>query len=388
VRVSPNKVLIVLWLIGAAAVACGGFVAHAPNRLVSGQPLALWRVASPMLLAVLAVGAAGLAAAVFLPTSRWLHIAVGALASVMLLLVLACAGAAAVALLDPAHPSARTSLGPAFWVLATALSLMVVDALQRLGMAPLIRLGAALAVAGAVAILAATGRLSALSLWREYATHRESFTAEFARHCVLVAAALAPAVLIGMPLGVAAARRAALRQGLFAVLNVVQTIPSIAVFGLLIAPLSALSARVPLLAAVGVHGIGAAPAILALIMYALLPVVRNTEAGLAGVDAAVIEAAKGMGFTARQVFWKVELPLALPVVLAGIRIVLVQTIGLAAVAALIGAGGLGAFIFQGLGQYAVDLILLGAVPTILLALTADLVMRAAIDLAADRRRRS
>src|SRR4029077_14806899 len=118
--------------------------------------------------------------------------------------------------------------------------------------------------------------------------------------------------------------------------------------------------------------------------YALLPIVRNTVAGISGVDSAVIDAARGMGMTQRQIFWRAELPLALPLLLAGLRIVLVQAIGLAVVAALIGAGGLGAFVFEGLGQYATELVLLGALPAIVLALTADFLLRMAA--AALRRR--
>ena len=130
-----------------------------------------------------------------------------------------------------------------------------------------------------------------------------------------------------------------------------------------------------MLAAIGVSGIGIAPAIIALVLYALLPVVRNTYAGLAGVDRAVIETAEAMGLTRQQIFQKVELPLAMPVLLAGLRIVMVQAIGLAVVAALVGAGGLGSFVFQGLGQNAADLVLLGAIPAILLALTADFLLQ-------------
>ncbi|HEX9462227.1 MAG TPA: ABC transporter permease [Alphaproteobacteria bacterium] len=380
-NVPGNKVLLLLWLVGAAAICLTGFVTHAPNRLVSGEPLPLWTVAGPAALGLFAALGAVLIVAAFLAPNRTPHFAVGVAAAMLLLLALAIAGEAATALLVPDHPAARTSLGPAFWIVELAATLIIVDAVQRRRTGPLMRLLVALVVSGAVGLLMVSGRLDALSILREFATHRDTFAVEFGRHCLLVLAALVPAVVIGAPLGVAAARRAGLRQGVFAVLNVVQTIPSVAVFGLLIAPLSALAARVPALAALGVQGIGAAPAIFALIMYALLPVVRNTEAGISGVDPAVVDAANGMGFTPRQVFWRVEVPLAMPVVLAGVRVVLVQTIGLAAVAALIGAGGLGAFIFQGLGQYAVDLILLGAVPTILLALAADLVMRTAIDLA-------
>ena len=171
------------------------------------------------------------------------------------------------------------------------------------------------------------------------------------------------------------ARRPGLQGPVFAVLNILQTIPSIALFGLLIVPLSALVAAVPRLAAYGIGGIGVTPAIIALVLYALLPVVRNTSVGLTGVDSAAIEAGRGMGMSPGQIFREIELPLALPVLLAGLRIVTVQAIGLAVVAALIGAGGLGTFVFEGLGQYAVDLVLLGALPAILLALAADFVLQ-------------
>jgi osmoprotectant transport system permease protein len=115
----------------------------------------------------------------------------------------------------------------------------------------------------------------------------------------------------------------------------------------------------------------------ALVLYALLPIARNTTAGISGVAPAIIDAARGMGMTRRQIFWRLELPLASPVLLAGLRIVLVQTIGLAVVAALIGAGGLGTFVFEGLGQYALDLVLLGALPAIFLALAADFLLQLA-----------
>jgi osmoprotectant transport system permease protein len=155
----------------------------------------------------------------------------------------------------------------------------------------------------------------------------------------------------------------------------IQTIPSIALFGLLMAPLSELAALVPALGRLGISGIGLAPATVALTLYAILPVTRNMAEGLAGVPAATLDAARGMGLTVRQIFWQVELPLALPVILSGVRITLVQTIGLAAVTALIGAGGLGALMFQGVFANAGNLVLLGAVPIVLLALTLDALFR-------------
>jgi osmoprotectant transport system permease protein len=358
---APNAVLLVLVLVGAGAIAGTGFVAHAPNRLVAGVPLSLWPAAgAPLAAAVAALGALLLAAS-FLPSTKALCIAAMVAAGALLLVLLDGAGGAAAALGARAPAAARTTLGPAFWIAGLCAVLAVLDALQRVQAGPLLRVVAAVAIAALVVALMASGRLDALSLLREYDIRRGAFMSELARHCELVAGALVPALVIGMPLGTLAARHARVRGPLFATLNFIQTIPSIALFGLLIAPLAAL----------GLGGVGPVPALIALALYSFLPVARNTEAAILGIDPAVIEAASGMGLAPRQIFWRVEIPLGLPVILAGVRIVTVQAIGLATVAALIGAGGLGTFVFQGIGQYAIDLVLLGAVPTILLALAAD-----------------
>jgi len=156
----------------------------------------------------------------------------------------------------------------------------------------------------------------------------------------------------------------------------VQTIPSLALFGLLLAPLSWLVARYPVLESLGVQGIGLAPALLALVGYSLLPMTRNTYIALESVDEAVIESARGMGMGPLQVFFRVRLVLALPLIIEGVRITSVQAIGLAAVAALIGAGGLGTLIFQGLGQAAMNLVMLGALPIVMMAMLVDALLKA------------
>lgn len=380
-----NRVLFVLAIVAAGSLLFTGFVTHAPNRLLSGRPVPLWD-AAPAALAV-AIGACVLALLVTAlspqrPAGRAIAAAIGL---VLMLLALYAAGRAAVVLAVPDRPAARTSIGPGCWAVMLCAVLATVDALQRFRAPAYARLAVAGAGAAAIGLLLDSGTLKGLSILHEYASQHDAFARELGRHTALVLGALTPAILIGAPLGVVAARRPALGKAVYALLNLLQTIPSIALFGLLIAPLSALAAAVPALGAIGIQGIGFFPAVLALVLYGLLPVVRNTHAGVSGVDAAVVEAARGMGMTPRQIFWRVEAPLALPVVLAGIRIVLVQTIGLAVVAALIGAGGLGSFVFQGLGQYATDLVLLGAVPTILLALAADLIMRMLIEAAGRRR---
>lgn len=370
-----NAVLFLLAIVAAAAVLSAGFVAVAPNRLVSGRPVALWNAAGGGLTAAIAVLGAGLFAVSLMPVSRRSAAVASALAAALLLVSLAALGHAAHRLAGGVGPAARVSAAAGFWLVAGSAALALVDALQRLRAGPALLAASVLALAIAIAVLGFAGAFDDLSIAREYATHRALFAAALLRHIALVAGSVGPAIVIGFPLGALAARRPGLQGPLFAVLNLLQTIPSIALFGLLIAPLSALAAALPWLARIGVGGIGPAPAIIALVLYALLPIARNTAAGLAGVAPAIIDAARGMGLTPRQIFGRVELPLALPVLLAGLRIVTVQTIGLSVVAALIGAGGLGTFVFEGLGQYALDLVLLGAVPAIFLALAADFALR-------------
>ena len=375
--VPRNRVLPVLVIAAAIAGLACGFVSVAPNRLVSGQPVMLWNAAGAEFTAALGVCGAILFATGFAAPRRGLAYLAAAIAGAALMIALAAAGHAAATLAAAAPPAARVSLGAGFWIVFACAAFALVDALQRAAAGAVIQLLAATTVAGALLALAETGAFDALSLAQEYATRRDGFTAAIARHIVLVAASVGPALLIGMSLGVLTLRRKRVEAPLFAVLNLLQTVPSIALFGLLIVPLSMLANALPGLAALGIGGVGPAPAIVALVLYALLPVARNTLAGIGGVSPAAIDAARGMGMTGGQIFRQVETPLALPVLIAGLRIVTVQAIGLAVVAALIGAGGLGSFVFEGLGQYATDLVLLGALPAILLALAADFLLRLA-----------
>lgn len=365
-------VLVVATSIGA--IGCG-FVDLAPNRLASGQPMMLWDAAGIGFTATLSACGAMLLAIECAAPRRWLAYLAAAIAGFALVIVLAAAGHSATILATGAPPAARVSLGAGFWIVLGCAALALIDALQRAEAGAATQfVAAALAATGFIALVE-TGMFDALSLAREFAARRNVFAAALARHIVLVAAAVGPAVPIGVLLGLTALRRKRFEAPLFGVLNLLQTVPSIALFGLLIAPLSALAKAVPGLAALGIGGVGPAPAVIALVLYALLPVARNTLTGIGNVSPAAIDAARGMGMTPGQVFWQVEVRLALPVLIAGLRIVTVQAIGLAVVAALIGAGGLGTFVFDGIGQYATDLVLLGALPAILLALAADFLLR-------------
>ncbi|WP_457089049.1 ABC transporter permease [Microvirga sp. P5_D2] len=282
-------------------------------------------------------------------------------------------------LTPPDNSFARVSPSLGFWFLTLAFTLLLIDALARLSLSPMGRVVALLFGAAGLAFLLWSGAWDNLSILKEYTTRADSFWREGRQHLFLAFGSMIAACLIGIPLGIASHRFRALRTAVLQTLSIVQTIPSIALFGILMAPLGAIAASVPLAAALGIHGIGAAPAFIALFLYALLPIVANTVAGLHQVSPSVVDAARGMGMNPRQRLFGVELPLALPVVLAGIRIVLVQNLGLATVAALIGGGGFGTFVFQGIGQTAIDLVLLGALPTVALSFAASIILDAAVD---------
>ena len=195
-------------------------------------------------------------------------------------------------------------------------------------------------------------------------------------HAGLVLISTAAAIGIGIPLGIVASRRPALGRWILGGANLLQTIPSLALFGLLI--------PIPY-----VGGIGARTAVVALILYALLPIVRATHAGLGAIDPAVREAAVAMGMDARQRLWQVELPLAFGVMLSGIRVATVISVGVATIGAAIGAGGLGVYIFRGVAMVDNRLILAGAVPAAAMAIAADLGIGAlAARFSPDRRRRT
>ncbi len=379
-RIDPLGALIVA--AGAAALAFLPFVVFKANRIVPGDPRGLLQVL-PLWAALACYACLILVAIVALGVS---NARVRLCAALLGIFAVAAAVAAAGNALTPAGDKVvRVAPGAGFWILLVVLGLMATDAITRLQPGPVMRV-ALLAAFGAAAGLAfAHGTFDHLSVMREYAVNATRFAREARQHVLLALGSLGAAVVIALPLGILCHRVPRLRAAILGTLNVVQTIPAIALFGILMAPLGALAAAVPLAARLGVRGIGAAPAVLALFLYSLLPVVANTVTGLRRVSPAAVEAARGMGMTRWQILSGVELVLALPVILTGIRIVLVQNIGLVTIAALIGGGGLGVFVFQGIGQTAIDLVLLGAIPTVALAFCAAVLLDALVE-AMDRTR--
>lgn len=384
-RIRLDRLGLAIAAIAAYGAAGAPFATLRANRIVPGEgrmileALPAWAGTSLLLV----VTAAGIVALVRTPVLARLGAATATLLALALLI-----GVAALHLTPPDNTYARVSPASGFWLLLFAFALLAADALTRLRLSPAARIGALAVVVAAIWALLALGAWDGLSILKEYANRADSFWTEAAKHVTLALGSLAAAVVLGIPLGILCHRVDGLRAAVLNVLNIIQTIPSIALFGILIAPLGWIAANVPGASAIGIRGIGVAPAFVALFLYSLLPAVANTVVGLAQVPRAANDAARGMGMTDRQRLFRVEFPLAFPVILTAIRIVLVQNIGLATIAALIGGGGFGVFVFQGIGQTAMDLVLLGAVPTVALAFAAAVVLDAAVELSEIEKGRS
>jgi osmoprotectant transport system permease protein len=323
------------------------------------------------------------AAATFKPRAAW-HWSALAVAVVSMPSLLWLAANQASISLQGELPIARASLGSAFWSVLTLLGFIVSSALQQLRVTKLQAVAVSAALLLAFGALLASGACHDLSLMKEYANRADDFAQTVARHVQIVLLALACTLAIGLPLGWAAHAHAKASRALLPVLNIIQTIPSIALFGLLMAPLALLAASVPALGRAGISGVGLAPAVIALTLYGLLPVVRGTLAGLQQVPRAMVQAARALGLTRFQILISVELPLALPVLLGGVRTAAVSSVGLAAVTALIGAGGLGSILFEGLFANAQDVVLLGVLPIIVLGVVIDALFNVLMSLARQR----
>jgi osmoprotectant transport system permease protein len=349
-----------------------------PNRIAPGVPATFGSALPPEQALTVAAALVVAILPLLLRVRPVLRLCAGG--AVMLLLGLA-AGWAADHLTPPGGRFTRIAPGSGWWLAFGAAALAVVDALARLRPRPAARVAALLAVLTGMGLALRSGFWDHLSVLREYASRADAFGLEVRTHAGLALASIAAATAVAIPAAILARPVPALRSGLLAVLNVVQTVPSMALFGMLLAPLAWIGREVPGASGLGIAGVGIAPAFLALFAYALLPVAAATVAGLDAVPWPVRDAARGVGMTDRQSLVRVELPLATPAILTGIRIVLVQNIGLAVIAALVGGGGLGVFVFQGISQNAGDLVLLGAIPTVVMASSAAVLLDALVDVA-------
>ncbi|EHB8141857.1 ABC transporter permease [Salmonella enterica] len=384
-KITVNRVLLLLVVLTLLAVALP-FINYAPNRLVSGEGRQLWEI-WPATIWMLTGAGCALFTLCFVPGKRGSVLTL-MMAQTLFIVMLWGVGRVATQLAQEGSPLARTSLGSGLWLGLGLMLLACSDAIRRITTGPLWRwlLHAQIVIVPLVLlwrwllhaqivivplVLLFSGTFDNLSLLKEYTNRQDVFDAALVQHLMLLAGTVLPALAIGLPLGVWCYFSASRQGPVFTVLNVIQTIPSVALFGLLIAPLAGLVKQFPWLAEFGVAGTGMTPALIALVLYALLPLVRGVVAGLNQVPRDVLESARAMGMSSGQRFRHVQLPLALPVFLRSLRVVMVQTVGMAVVAALIGAGGFGALVFQGLLSSAIDLVLLGVIPVIALAVVID-----------------
>ncbi|MFP4643162.1 MAG: ABC transporter permease [Spirochaetales bacterium] len=368
-RSAVDKVVLFSVIIGGGGLFSPFFVVK-EHRLDTGEAKALLETAPWVFVAMIGI-LAGIALIGLRADLARTGDAVLIPATVLFAVLWLSVGIAATAeLVSAGFDRGRVSPTTGFWMLLLSAFVLFThghasarNTIMRNGLVPVLLL--------LLGLLFGLGILDDLAFVREYYTRESRFAEELVAHIGLAGAAVGVAVLVGIPLGILAYRSKRMEKPVFAMVSGLQTVPSLALFGLMIAPLAILSQRYPVLRAMGVRGVGNTPALLALFLYALLPVVRNTFTSLRVMDPAVIHAGTGMGMTRRQLLWRVEVPIALPIILSGIRVSAVQTIGNTTVAALIGAGGLGNFVFQGLGQAAPDLIVMGVIPIVILAVTAD-----------------
>lgn len=365
-------------LLGALVTFAGPFLIFRPNRVQSGvsaEALEVFGAAGWVLLSAwLLTGALSLLPLRIPVAAGPAALVRGLLAAATLPVSLFMASKVAEGFAAEAGHLARTSLGAAFWLSVLAAYCVLFSSVSGLSSRAM-RAVVSLLAPVAVVTLVATGALNQLSVMAEYANIRSTFWEHFWQHVAYTLGASGVALVFGVALGVWAAKRTFAESAIFGVLGVAQVMPALAFVGLLIVPMGWLRDTLPFARELGVAGIGWAPVFAVLLLYALFPITRNTFSAIRTLDAGVLDAARGMGMGAMQRVFSVELPLAAPVVLAGVRIALVQTAAGAIIAALVGGGGLGRIVFYGVEQTAEDLVLLGVIPIVGLGLLLDVVMR-------------
>jgi osmoprotectant transport system permease protein len=380
---SPDESAPYAWLAVLASAAAFAVPVYElrPNRIASGTAAWLWQVPSlafPLILAFVMLVACLTERRIAVRWGVKVRASQYALPPLLLLIQVLVLLSPGLFLAGPDRlalsPSYRVSPAAGFWAIQAVVVLGLAWAAAagnwwtrksaaRFG---LIFLGLGLVLVGWNA-----GLLEVFSPWKELRAQGPRFGAELWRHLYLSGVSFGAALLLGIAGAVASSRNRRVETLVAGLAASVQNIPSLALFGLLLPVLAGLSSTFPALRSLGISGIGAAPAILALTAYGILPIVLATLAGLRMVDAGAKDAARGMGMRPAQILFKVELPLALPSIAGGARTALVQTIGTTTVAALVGAGGMGYFIFQGVGQAAMDMVVLGVIPVVLMSLLAD-----------------
>lgn len=363
-----SSVGILAWLLGT-------FGEFAPSRISAGVAQRPWEAigalsAVPLLLWV------GCLALSFL-TWRRAAMARGWLSAGVIVSIVWLAGVAADRWVGQGDSVARYSIGSGAWASVFSAFALLMASSKAVGARSWTARVLRVAVALGLVALVLTGRLHALGIAAEYRNVASDFWVWVGMHLLLAFGSVTVAAVVATGLGIIAHRHARFAEPLLGVTSFFQTIPGLAMIGILAVPLGMLTAAFPAARRIGIGTIGWAPVVIALTLYALLVIARNTYAGLQSVPQAVVEAGRGMGLSAGQLLRKIELPLAAPVLFSGVRIAVQQTIGNATLGVFVAAATLGRPIFGGVSQTANDLILLGSITLVVIALLSDIALRGA-----------
>lgn len=371
-KIIKDKTLLLLSSLGTAAFVFMNIIEYKPNRISQGIKYSSFQFFGSLGMIILILWFALLGLSFFerKDKNRLVFIlAVFLLLALIWILQLKSGSVAA------GESSARISFSAGFYTQVFCLYLLFSTYTQRIKDDSFIIGIGFLSVLSVLVYLFLTGAFEDFSLIKEYNIKKTQFSENLRIHALLTVSSVVTGALIAIPLGFLAYYKKSFEDKVMVPLSIIETIPSLSLFGILLVPLSGLG-KLPFFDALGVSGIGWAPAYIALTLYTLLPIGRNTLTGFYSVDKNIKEAAKGMGMSKRQVLQKIELPLAFPVIFTGIRIAFIQTIGGAVLAGLVGGGGMGTFVFLGLGEASPDLILLGVLPIVFFTVLLDYLLRA------------
>jgi len=368
---TPGKLLPVCVAVALLSVFLVPFVSIRANRTATGEgiTLASASLGLALFLAVLVV--------LVLIAHAFNNFAIARTAGAVSLVALIPAALVVLSLMSAslgrvAAVQVRISMSTGFWMFLGAAYGMIISFAPDPGKRLRFLVPAALlASISVLTFLLATGGFESLSLLKEYSNRTSTFIAESLRHLMYAGGTVLAALVIGVPFGYAASRSRAWERPVFILANIAQAIPTISLLGLLIVPLSLLASRFPVLDALGIRGVGWAPASIVLFLYAILPITANAHAGFRMIEPSVLDAAKGLGMHGFPLLFRVQLPLALPAIVGGVRTAFTQNLGNAVLAGLIGGGGLGSLMFLGLAQAAPDLILLGVLPLVAMVLVSE-----------------
>lgn len=367
-----DKTLLLLSLVGAAAFSFMNLLELKPNRISQGVKYSSFEFFGGLGVAIIICWLGLIALAFYGKKHKNLMVIIVTTGLLLLLLWILQLKTGAY---TKGNSSARVSLSAGFYVQVFSIYMLFSSYAKGIKRYQWIKWIGYISIAGLVTFLLMTGAFDDLSLIKEYNTKKTQFADNLRIHALLTLGSVATGALIAIPLGFLAYSSKKLEDKIMIPLSIIETIPSLSLFGILLVPLAGLG-RLPFFDSIGVSGIGWAPAYVALTLYTLLPIGRNTLTGFYSVDKGAIEAAKGMGMSKGQIVQKIELPLAFPVIFTGIRIAFIQTIGGAVLAGLVGGGGLGTFVFLGLGEASPDLILLGVLPIVFFTVLLDYLLKA------------